>query len=64
VTRKQQLAAMQATCPDKSLNAGLTSRAAITSHHLPLCHTQDSTRGTQAPSTTRTSLDLDSGVAS
>jgi hypothetical protein len=33
-------------------------------HHLPLCHTQDSTRGTQAPSTTRTSLDLGSGVAS
>jgi hypothetical protein len=31
VTRKQQLAAMQATCPGKSLNAGLTSRATITS---------------------------------
>jgi hypothetical protein len=31
VMRKQQLAAMQATCPDKSLNAGLTSRATITS---------------------------------
>jgi hypothetical protein len=31
VTQKQQLAAMQATCPGKSLNAGLTSRAAITS---------------------------------
>jgi hypothetical protein len=31
VTRKQQLAAMQATCPSKSLNAGLTSRATITS---------------------------------
>jgi hypothetical protein len=41
-------------------------------HHLPLCrtqdstrgHTQDSTLGTQAPSTTHTSLDLGSGVAS
>jgi hypothetical protein len=33
-------------------------------HHLPLCHTQDSAWGTQAPSTTRTSLDLGSGVAS
>jgi hypothetical protein len=29
--RKQQLAAMQATCPGKSLNAGLTSRTTITS---------------------------------
>jgi hypothetical protein len=35
VTRKQQLAAMQATCPDKSLNVGLTSRAAITSPSSP-----------------------------
>jgi hypothetical protein len=32
---KQQLAAMQATCPGKSLNAGLTSRAAITSPSSP-----------------------------
>jgi hypothetical protein len=32
-------------------------------HHLPLCHTQDSTWGTQAPSTTCTSLYLVSGVA-
>jgi hypothetical protein len=31
VAWKQQLAAMQATCPGRSLNAGLTSRAAITS---------------------------------
>jgi hypothetical protein len=35
VTRKQQLAAMQATCPRKSLNAGLTSHAAITSPSSP-----------------------------
>jgi hypothetical protein len=33
-------------------------------HHLLLCHMQDSTRGTQAPTMTRTSLDLGSGVAS
>jgi hypothetical protein len=31
VMRKQQLAAMHATCPGKSLNAALTSRATITS---------------------------------
>jgi hypothetical protein len=31
VTRERQLAAMHAACPGKSLNVGLTSRAAITS---------------------------------
>jgi hypothetical protein len=31
VTRERQLAAMQATCPGRSLNASLTSRATITS---------------------------------
>jgi hypothetical protein len=35
VTRKQQLAPMQATRPGRSLNAGLTSRAAITSPSSP-----------------------------
>jgi hypothetical protein len=35
VTRKQQLAAMQATCPGKSLDAGLTRRATITSPSSP-----------------------------
>jgi hypothetical protein len=35
ITRKQQLTAMQAAHPDKSLNAGLTSRAAITSPSSP-----------------------------
>jgi hypothetical protein len=41
VTRKQQLAAMQATRPGKSLNAGLTSRATITSPSSPtLPHTR------------------------
>jgi hypothetical protein len=62
VMQEQQLAAMQAARPDKSLNAGLTGCAAITSLSSPLCHTQNSARGTQAPSTTRTSLDLGSGV--
>jgi hypothetical protein len=41
VTREQQLAAMQTTCPGKSLNAGLTSRATITSPSSPtLPHTR------------------------
>jgi hypothetical protein len=35
VKRKQQLEAMQATCPSNSLNAGLTSRATITSPSSP-----------------------------
>jgi hypothetical protein len=35
VTRKQQLAVIQATCPGKNLNAGLTSRATITSPSSP-----------------------------
>jgi hypothetical protein len=59
----QQLAAIQAAQPDKSLNAGLTSCAAIPSpSSLALPHAS-SARGTQAPPTTRTSLDLGSGVA-
>jgi hypothetical protein len=59
----QQLATMQAAYPDQSLNAGLTSCAAIpSSSSLALPHAS-SARGTQAPSTTRTSLDLGSGVA-
>jgi hypothetical protein len=49
---------------DKSLNAGLTSCAAITSPSSPNLPHASSARGTQAPSTTRASLDLDSGVAS
>jgi hypothetical protein len=60
----QQLAAMQAARPAKSLNASLTSRAAITSPSSPTLPYASSARGTQAPSTTRTSLDLGSGVAS
>jgi hypothetical protein len=35
VTRKQQLTAMQTTCPGKSLNAGLTSCTSITSPLSP-----------------------------
>jgi hypothetical protein len=35
VTRKQQLEAIQATCPNKSLNASLTSRTTITSPSSP-----------------------------
>jgi hypothetical protein len=35
VMRKRQLADMQATCPRKRLNAGLTSRATITSPSPP-----------------------------
>jgi hypothetical protein len=60
----QQLASMQAAHPDKSLNAGLTGCAAITSPSSPTLPHTSSARGTQAPSTTRTSLDLGSGVAS
>jgi hypothetical protein len=45
VTKEQQLAAMQAAYPCKSLNAGLTDRAAITSPSSPtLPHARLSTR--------------------
>jgi hypothetical protein len=60
----QQLATMQATLPDKSLNAGLTGCAAITSPSSPTLQHASSARGTQAPSMTCTSLDLGLGVAS
>jgi hypothetical protein len=59
----QQLAAMQAADPDKRLNAGLTGCAAIPSPSSPSLPHTSSARGTQAPSTTRTSLDLGSIVA-
>jgi hypothetical protein len=64
VMQIQQLAAMQAARPDKSLNAGLTSCAVVTSPSSPTLPHANSARGTQAPSTTRTSLDSGSGVAS
>jgi hypothetical protein len=64
VAQVQQLAIMQAARSNKGLNAGLTGCAAITSpssHALPHA---SSAGGTQAPSTTRTSLDLGTGAAS
>jgi hypothetical protein len=57
-TQIQQLAAMQAARPDKGLNAGLTGCATITSPSSPALPHASSARGTQAPSTTHTSLDL------
>jgi hypothetical protein len=63
VMQVQQLAAMQAAHLDKSLNAGLTSCAAIPSPSSVTLPHASSTRGTQASPTTRTSLDLSSGVA-
>jgi hypothetical protein len=50
----QQLAAMQAAHPDRSLNAGLTGCVAITSPSSPTLLHASSTQGTQAPSTMRT----------
>jgi hypothetical protein len=64
VMQGQQLAAMQTACPGRSLNAGLTGCAAITSPSSPTMPCASTARGTQAPSTTRTSLDLGSGMAS
>jgi hypothetical protein len=58
----QQLEAMQAAHPNKSLNAGLTGRAAIPSPSTPTLPHASSARGTRAPSTTRTGLDLGSSV--
>jgi hypothetical protein len=64
VMQVQQLAAMQEAHPNKSLNAGLTGYAAITSPSSPTLPHTSSARGTEAPPTTRTSLDSGSGVAS
>jgi hypothetical protein len=58
----QQLPAMQAAHPDKSLNADLTGYAAIPSPSSPTLPHASSARGTQAPSMTCTSLDLVSSV--
>jgi hypothetical protein len=54
----QQLAAMQAANPDKSLNVGLAGCVAIPSPSTLTLPHASSVRGTRAPSTTRTSLDL------
>jgi hypothetical protein len=64
VMQIQRLVAMQPSHPDKSLNVGLTICVAITSPSSPTLPHANSARGTQAPSTTRTSLDSGSGVAS
>jgi hypothetical protein len=64
VAEVEQLATMQATRSNKGLNAGLTGCAAITSPSSPALPHASSARGTQAPSTTCTSLDLGLGVAS
>jgi hypothetical protein len=64
VMQVQQLAAMQGAHPNKSLNSSLTSCAAVASPSSPTLPYASSARGTLAPSTTSTSLDLGSGVAS
>jgi hypothetical protein len=53
---------MQAADPDKSLNAGLTGCAAIPSPSSPTVPHASSARGTQAPPTTSSGLDLGSSV--
>jgi hypothetical protein len=59
----QQLAAMKVAYPDKSLNVGLTGCAAIPSPSSPTLPDASSARGTQAPSTMSSGLDLGSSVA-
>jgi hypothetical protein len=61
--RIHQLAAMQAGGSNKSLNAGLPDCTAIPSPSSPTLPHASSARGTQAPSTTRSSLGLGSSVA-
>jgi hypothetical protein len=58
-----QLAVMQAAGPDKSLNAGLSSCTAIPSTSSPTLPQASSTRGTQAPPTMSSSLDLGLSMA-
>jgi hypothetical protein len=60
----QQLAAMQTARLAKSVNAGLTSCAAITSPSSPTLPHASSARGTQEPSTVHSNLDLGSGMES
>jgi hypothetical protein len=59
----QQLATMQASHPDKSLNAGLIGCATIPSPSTLTLPHASLARGTRVPYMTRTSLDLGSGVA-
>jgi hypothetical protein len=63
VMQVQQLAAMQAALPDQSLNVGLTGCTTMTLPSSPTLPYASSAQGTQAPSTTRTRLDLGSGIA-
>jgi hypothetical protein len=58
-----QLAVMQEVGPDKSLNAGLSGCTAIPSTSSPTLPHASSARGTQAPHTMSSSLDLGSSVA-
>jgi hypothetical protein len=58
-----QLTTMQAAGPDKNLNAGLPGCAAIPSQSFPTLPHASPARGTQAPSTTRSSLGLGSSMA-
>jgi hypothetical protein len=59
----QQLASMQVAGPDKGLNAGLIGCVTIPSPSLLTLLHASSARGTQAPPTTSSSLDLGSSVA-
>jgi hypothetical protein len=59
----RQLAVMQATGPDKSLNAGMFDCTAIPSTSSPTLPHASSARGTQTPPTMSSSLDLGSSVA-
>jgi hypothetical protein len=59
----RQLAVMQAGGLDKSLNAGLSGYTAITSTSSPTLRHAILARGTQAPPTTSSMLDLGPSVA-
>jgi hypothetical protein len=64
VAQVQQLIGMQATRSNKGLNVGPIGCAAITSPSSPTLPHASSARGTRAPSTMCTNLDLGLGVAS
>jgi hypothetical protein len=61
--QEHQLAVMQAAGLDKSLNAGQYGCVAIPSTSSPTIPHASSVRGTQAPSTTRSSLSLGPSAA-
>jgi hypothetical protein len=63
--RERQLAAMQATCPNMSLNVSLTSRATITSPSTStLPHAKLSPRHSSTLYDARAGLDLGSSMVS